>query len=636
MASKEGKVVMIPKSLSTELNKIFSHQQLEERKISEGRYSFVELEHQRDKDLIQSLGIGVDELGPWKVIFLWETMSHLEIGGYLVVDNLAMGKPALGGTRLIPTVSVREVASLARGMTLKNAAADLPFGGGKSGIIAMQNMNPEERQEVIAHFAQMINRYVEVYNPGPDVGTNDEDMKTFAIYNGLNNVVSKTVDMGGNRIDILGAAAGGAVVAVDEIFSQLYKLRELPQFKKHPLRTLDQATLMIQGFGAVGFNVAKLLAEGKLLTKSQTAPRLIAVSDKDGFIFREDGLDIYELLRLKTPEHIISSRYYRHRKEHNYNEDFKFCNVASDMLKESAHVLIPATPIPNYIGVDGTHTPCVTVDQCGEFMIIVEAANTLSVEKDRIEERHRLEKILFHKRGVFIATDYLVNSGGVIFAAYEKLLPTPKELDIPQAIRGQRDKVQQWLDEHQEKFAELAEQRRKLAEQKRDQVIRENITMFISHLVKNPDMLPYQVAEQISLERIIHQDRFVKDVMHIEFATATPEMSVGEIAQLLVKENVDFVPLIDAGKHLIGVVTDWDITRFVTTGQDKQTPVEKIMTSRQKVAVAFPQDSIINTVKTLQSQKCSAMPVVDEQDIVVGMISSDLLVQRTLLRLLQK
>ena len=627
---------MIPKSLSNEINKIFSHQQVEERKITEGNYCFIELEHRRDKDLIQQLGIGVDELGPWKVIFLWEAMSHLEIGGYLVVDNLAMGKPSLGGTRFIPTVSVREIASLARGMTLKNAAADLPFGGGKSGIIAMQNMRSEERQEVICHFSQMLSHYVDVYNPGPDVGTNDEDMKTFAIYNGLNNVVSKTVDMGGNRIDILGAAAGGAVVAVDEIFNQLYKLRELPQFKKHPLLTLDQATLMIQGFGAVGFNVAKLLAEGKLLAKSQRAPKLIGVSDKDGFIFCENGLDIYELLRLKTQDHIISSRYYRHRQEHGYAEDFKFCNVANDMLKESAHILIPATPIPNYIGIDSTHSPCITVDQAGQFMIIVEAANTLSVEKERVEERHRMEKILFHKRGVFIATDYLVNSGGVIFAAYEKLLPTPKELDIPQNIRGQRDKVQQWLDEHQEKFEQLAEQRRKLAEQKRDRVIRENITMFISHLVKNPNLLPYQVAEQISLERIIHKDRFVKDVMHTEFATASPEMSVSEIAQILVNENMDFLPLIDEGRHLIGVVTDWDITRFVTTGQNKQTEVKEIMTPRQKVAVALPQNSIIDTVKTLQNKKCSAMPVVDDQDIVVGLISSDLLVQGTLLHLLQK
>ncbi|OEU78564.1 MAG: hypothetical protein BA873_14810 [Desulfobulbaceae bacterium C00003063] len=411
---------MIPKLVSQEVNKIFGDDELEKRKIKQDNYCFVELEHERDKEHIQKLGIEVNELGPRKVICMWEDASPLEVGGYLVVDNLAMGRPSLGGTRFTPTVDIREVASLARGMTLKNAAADLPFGGGKSGIVAKENITAEQRAEVIEHFAQMLNRYIEIYNPGPDVGTNDEDMKTFAIYNGLNNVVSKTVDMGGNRIDILGAAAGGVVVALDEVFSKLYKLRELPQFKKYPLWELKDATVSIQGFGAVGFNAAKLLAEGKLLAKCKQAPKLVGVSDKDGYIYRDDGLDIHELPRLKTDDHVVSSRYYQQNKKAQGKDDFKFCNVADDMLRESADVLIPATPIANYIGIDHTHNPCVTVDQSGHWMVIIEAANTLSVEKERNEERHRLEKILFHKRGIFIATDYLVNSGGVIFAGLRK------------------------------------------------------------------------------------------------------------------------------------------------------------------------------------------------------------------------
>lgn len=624
---------MIPKLLHEELHKIFSPEELERKKLVKGNYSFVELEGESDKALVEKLGIQSDALGPKKVIFMWENIDSLEIGGYLVVDNLSMGKPSLGGTRFTPTVSVREVASLARGMTLKNAAADLPFGGGKSGIIGIPNLAPEQRSKIIENFAKMLHRYIDIYNPGPDVGTNDEDMKTFAIYNGLNNVVSKTVDMGGNRIDIVGAAAGGTVVALDEIMSQLYKLRELPQFKKYPLLALEDATLMIQGFGAVGYNVAKLLGEGKLLTKCKNAPKVVGVSDEEGYILAEKGLDVYELLRLKTPGHVVSSEYYHAKKE---NKNFKFCNVPNDFLKESADILLTATPIANYIGIDEKFRPCVTVDKSGNWMIIIEAANTLSLEKERSEERYKVEKILFHKRGVFIATDYLVNSGGVIFAAYEKLLPTPKELDIPENIRGNREKVQEWLNAHNEQFIELAKERRKQAEQKRNHVIRENMTIFIRNLVRNPDLLPYQVAEKISLERIIKQDRFIKDVMITQVSHVTPHMMVPEAAKILVNEKMDFLCVLDDTKHLLGVVSDWDITKFVNANGSRTTQVKEIMTGKEKVITVAPTDSILDVVRLLQGHQVSAVPVVDEEKRVVGIITSDLLVQKTLLKLLER
>ena len=478
----------------------------------------------------------------------------------------------------------------------------------------------------------MLQNYIDIYNPGPDVGTNDEDMKTFAIYNGLNNVVSKTVDMGGNRIDILGAAAGGAVVALDEIFSKFYQLRELPQFKKHPLITLDQATLIIQGFGAVGYNVAKLLAEKKLLEKTKNPPKIIGVSDKDGYLVSKDGFDSYELLRLKTEDHVVSTTYYESKKE---DKNFKFCNVPGEMLKESADVLIPATPIPNYVGIEEKFNPSITIDQAGSWKIIIEAANTLSVEEERIKEREKLEEILFHKRGTFIATDYLVNSGGVIFAAFEKLQPTPKELEIPLDIRGDREKVQEWLDSHKKEFAELAKQRRELAEKKRDSVIRENITMFIENLVNSPESLPCQVAKQISLERIIYKGRFVKDVMLKDFRTASESMSVAQAAQILVKENMNFLPVVDENNYLKGIVNDWDITKFVTSNLDRNTPICKIMTASENTITVSVNDSILNTVKLLDDNKVSAVPVLNEEDKVTGIITTDILVHKSLLPLLK-
>ncbi len=69
-----------------------------------------------------------DELGPSKIIHIYEPAVGLK--GILVIDNIAMG-PSIGGLRIAPDVSVNECFRLARAMTLKNAAAGLPHGGGK-------------------------------------------------------------------------------------------------------------------------------------------------------------------------------------------------------------------------------------------------------------------------------------------------------------------------------------------------------------------------------------------------------------------------------------------------------------------------------------------------------------------------
>src|SRR3990172_4310625 len=138
-----------------------------------------------DVDRLARLGIEVDKLGPRLVVCLWDEASPLEIGGYLVVDNLAMGQPSMGGIRMLPEVPPSAIHNLARGMTLKNAAANLPYGGGKSGIVAERSLEPEQRTEVIRGVAPLIRRYQKTYLPGPDVGTNDPDMRLIAAENRL-------------------------------------------------------------------------------------------------------------------------------------------------------------------------------------------------------------------------------------------------------------------------------------------------------------------------------------------------------------------------------------------------------------------------------------------------------------------
>jgi glutamate dehydrogenase (NAD(P)+) len=134
----------------------------------------------------------------------------------------------MGGIRMMPDIIPATIYNLARGMTLKNAAADLPYGGGKSGIIADPDILPEDHNAIVRGFAHLLYRYRDIYLPGPDVGTNDADMGTIAIESGLDCAVSKPVEMGGNRIDQLGAAAGGVIIALDEL------LKEMPVCMGYP------------------------------------------------------------------------------------------------------------------------------------------------------------------------------------------------------------------------------------------------------------------------------------------------------------------------------------------------------------------------------------------------------------------
>ena len=87
-----------------------------------------------------------DELGPANVIQVYEPSVGLK--AVLVVDNVARG-PAIGGLRIAPDVSTEECFRLARAMTLKNAAADLPHGGGKSVIYGDPQMSKKEKETLI-------------------------------------------------------------------------------------------------------------------------------------------------------------------------------------------------------------------------------------------------------------------------------------------------------------------------------------------------------------------------------------------------------------------------------------------------------------------------------------------------------
>jgi glutamate dehydrogenase/leucine dehydrogenase/CBS domain-containing protein len=633
---------MMPKYMETFLREALPKRTWGNRLQRDGALRFMEF-GPLDVDRLQRLGIAVDRLGPYLVVCLWDAESPLEIGGYLVVDNLAMGRPSMGGIRMLPDVTPSTIHNLARGMTLKNAAAELPYGGGKCGIVAPgRTVTSAEHTAIVAGFARLIRRYRTIYLPGPDVGTNDEDMKTIAIENGLNNALSKTVDMGGNRIDQLGGAGQGVVVAIDTFLEEMPRLRALPQFATMEVPPRHAMRVLIQGFGAVGTHVARILTEGE----PGHTPRITGISDQSGYLYAENGLPVDNLLQIQRQEGVVALPYFRRQLEAAVAKGVapgaKFSTYNNDLLRESAFCVVPAAPVANYLDVEAASNPSITVARMGEWSMIVEGANTYSPDPTRRAARIHMERSVYWQKGVLIATDFLVNSGGVIYAAQEHLIPAPEHLTLPQAMLGDRAAVEGWLAEHAREFAELAEKRRAAGDAWVRRVIRCNMQELVDRLLADSDLLPLEAAEAIAISRITsgERGRTVGDVMEpvpIIDETAT----IRQAAETLVAEKGDLLAVVAEDGQLTGVVTDWDITKAAAAGYAAAAPVTEIMT--REVIYAYPTESIVDVVRKLEHFEISAMLVVTEEDgagvdaahRVAGVVSSDILARRTLYRLLQ-
>jgi glutamate dehydrogenase/leucine dehydrogenase/predicted transcriptional regulator len=619
---------MIPKRMEAYLRERLPEQTWENRLQREKGLCYMEFSAV-DVDRLARLGIEVDSLGPRNLVCLWDEEAPLEVGGYLVVDNLAMGRPSMGGIRMLPDITPAAVHSLARGMTLKNAAADLPYGGGKAGIIAERSLSPDEHTEVVRRFARLLYRYHPIFLPGPDVGTNDADMKTVAIENGLDNALSKPAEMGGVRVDEIGAAAGGIIIALQVLIEEMPRLRVLPQFANLKIPSPEQITMLVQGFGAVGAHTAHLLGE------RIPGAKVVGISDALGYLYDPEGLPISQLFRLFRERGSVTRTYFSDVlvSDRWGVSRTKYSSAPNDLLRENAFCLLPASPIANYLGVDDASQAAMTVDKMGGYSLILEAANTYSPDRTRRTARARMERAVYRERGVLIATDFLVNSGGVIFAAKEHLIRTPGHLRIPSDMLGNGKAVDGWLAKHAEELQELAEKRRQSADAYRAEVIQRNMKEMVDLLVADADTLPSDAAERISIRRVASRegDRTAAELM-VPMPTIPAGKKVSEAAALLLDAGSNILAVIGEQGELVGVVTDWDIVRATAQGGDEDQPLDEIM-SRNVISVA-PQETITEMIQKLEANEISSMPVVDESG-VCGMISTDLLARSTLLRLLQ-
>lgn len=303
-----------------------------------------------------------DELGPAKIIHVYEPACQLK--GVLVVDNVAAG-PSIGGLRMAPDVSTEECFRLARAMTLKNAAAGIPHGGGKSVIFGDPRMPLADKERLLRTFASAL-RGVEDYIFGPDMGITEECMAW--VRDEIGRAIGLPREVGGIPLDEIGATAWGLLRATEVAC-------------EHRDMQLSGLRFVVQGFGAVGKHAARFLADKGAV--------LVGAADSRGAVYDADGIDVSQLSALKEEGRSVADRATGEK-------------VASDQSVEmDCDLLIPAAR-PDVIHAENVSRV--------KAKIIVPGAN-IAITADA-------ERAL-HDQGVLCIPDFIANAGGVICGAIE-------------------------------------------------------------------------------------------------------------------------------------------------------------------------------------------------------------------------
>jgi len=302
-----------------------------------------------------------DDLGPLKVIHI--TVPEVGVKGVLVVDNIAAG-PSIGGLRMAPDVSAEECFRLARAMTMKNAAAGLPHGGGKSVLVGDPRMPKAEKARLVRGFASALANETG-YIFGPDMGTDEECMAW--VRDEIGRSVGLPRELGGIPLDELGATGYGLAQAAEVAIERC-------EFE------LKGARLVVQGFGSVGIHAARFLREKGVV--------LVGAADSCGTVHDPKGLDIDALIELKRAGKSVTK-----------SAGTKLDRDA--IVGLDCDIWIPAArpDIVNETNVDRL-----------KARLILQGAN--------IPITPGAERIL-HDRGVINIPDFIANAGGVICAAME-------------------------------------------------------------------------------------------------------------------------------------------------------------------------------------------------------------------------
>ncbi|HUJ69604.1 MAG TPA: Glu/Leu/Phe/Val dehydrogenase [Syntrophorhabdales bacterium] len=297
--------------------------------------------------------------------------------GYRVQHNDTRG-PFKGGLRYHPDMGVDEVRALAMWMTWKSAVVNIPFGGAKGGVQCdPKALSRRELENMTRRFAWEISPFIgpDLDIPAPDVATNPQVMAwimdTYSIQKGRvvpGVVTGKPVELGGSlgRFDATGR---GVVITAAEAL-------------KYFRMNIDGIRVVVQGAGNVGSAVARYFR--------LAGARIIAISDVNGGIYNDKGLDLEQAMVCKKNQNCF------------LKEEIEGETITNeDLLRLHCDVLVPAAIENQITYANAPHLRC---------KVVVEGANgPTTPEADRI----------LADRGILLVPDILANAGGVIASYFE-------------------------------------------------------------------------------------------------------------------------------------------------------------------------------------------------------------------------
>ena len=287
-----------------------------------------------------------------KVIHIQDDKTGLN--GFIAVHNAQLG-PALGGCRMVKYASeadaLRDVLRLSRGMTYKNALAGLPLGGGKAVIIG--DPYKDKTEGMIKAMAQAVHSLQGLYITAEDSGTGEKDMEWISSQTPYVAVIPGhgAGDLGGNPSPV---TAWG-----------VYRGMKAAALKKYGHDDLGKLTVAVQGLGAVGYTLCRLL--------HKDGAQIVATDIRESVI--EQARKEFAVIKIVDADGIFVSK---------------------------AHIFSPCA-----LGaqLNDKTIPLLNVD------IIAGAANNQLAAPRNGEQ--------LAKRNILYTPDYVINAGGVIAIAYE-------------------------------------------------------------------------------------------------------------------------------------------------------------------------------------------------------------------------
>ena len=303
--------------------------------------------------------------------------GHLEVfTGFRVQHSIARG-PAKGGIRYAPDVTLDEVRALASWMTWKCAVVNIPFGGAKGGVICdPHRMSVGELERMTRRYTAELVEFIgpEKDVPAPDVNTNEQVMAwmmdTYSMHARQATtavVTGKPIELGGSR-GRREATGRGVLIVCDQAIKKLGLSRE-------------SSRVVVQGFGNVGSNAARLMAAAGY--------RIIGLDEVGGGLYNRNGIDVEAL--------------WEYRQKNGTIQGFPGAEKcpAGELLTNDCEILIPAATENQITSRNVDRVKC---------RILAEGANGPTTAA--------ADEVLAEKK-VFVIPDILANAGGVTTSYFE-------------------------------------------------------------------------------------------------------------------------------------------------------------------------------------------------------------------------